>query len=128
MFGFPRVVQSDQGSNFISRLFSQVLKQLSIQHSTSSAYHPESQGALERFHQTLKTMLKIYYKEFERDWDDGIPLGLRAFAVLNVTSTKTEGSVAVSAVDQGSLSNSKILVNLDSHLSVLNPSERIDII
>ncbi len=52
-------------------------------------------------------MLKIYYKEFERDWDDGIPLGLRAFAVLNVTSTKTEGSVAVSAVDQGSLSNSK---------------------
>ncbi len=112
----------------MSRLFSQVLKQLSIQHSTLSAYHPESQGALERFHQTLKTMLKIYYKEFERDWDDGIPLGLRAFAVLNVTSTKTEGSVAVSAVDQGSLSNSKILVNLDSHLSVLNPSERIDII
>ncbi len=82
VFGLPRVVQSDQGSNYMSRLFSQVLKQLSIQHSTSSAYHPESQGALERFHQTLKTMLKTYCKEFERDWDDGVPLLL--FAVREV--------------------------------------------
>ncbi len=74
VFGLPRVVQSDQESNFMSRLFSQVLRQLSIRHSTSSAYHPESQGALERLQQTLKTMLKIYCKKFERDWDNGIPL------------------------------------------------------
>ena len=32
VFGLPRVVQTDQGSNFMSRVFSQVLKQLSIQH------------------------------------------------------------------------------------------------
>uniref|UniRef100_A0A9J8CV35 Gypsy retrotransposon integrase-like protein 1 n=1 Tax=Cyprinus carpio carpio TaxID=630221 RepID=A0A9J8CV35_CYPCA len=82
VFGLPRVVQSDQGSNFMSRLFSQLLKQFSIQHNVSSAYHPESQGALERFHQTLKTMLKTYCKEFERDWDDGVPLLL--FAVREV--------------------------------------------
>ena len=82
VFGLPRVVQSDQGSNFMSRLFSQVLKQMSIQHNISSAYHPESQGALERFHQTLKTLLKTYCKEFESDWDDGIPLLL--FAVREV--------------------------------------------
>ncbi len=78
VFGLLRVVQSDQGSNFMSRLLFQALKQLSIQHSTSSAYHSEKRGALERFHQTLKTMLKIYCKEFERDWDDGVPLLLFA--------------------------------------------------
>lgn len=33
--------------------FSQVLKQLKVKHHVSSAYHPESQGALESFHQTL---------------------------------------------------------------------------
>lgn len=83
LFGLPRVVQTDQGSNFMSRVFTQVLKQLSIQHCTSSAYHPESQGALERFHQTLKTMLRAYCKEFESDWDEGTPLLL--FAVREVT-------------------------------------------
>ena len=49
LFGFPRVLQTNQGSNFMLKVFAQVLKQLKIQHCHSSAYHPESQGALERF-------------------------------------------------------------------------------
>lgn len=32
IFGIPKVIQSDQGSNFTSKLFSQVLKQLHIKH------------------------------------------------------------------------------------------------
>ncbi len=58
----------------MSRLFNQILSQLHIQHVVSSAYHPESQGALERFHQTLKTMLKTYCTESEKEWDDGLLL------------------------------------------------------
>jgi len=44
----------------------------------SSAFHPQSQGALERWHQTLKTMMKIYCFETEKDWDEGIHLLLFA--------------------------------------------------
>uniref|UniRef100_A0A3B3Q649 Gypsy retrotransposon integrase-like protein 1 n=1 Tax=Paramormyrops kingsleyae TaxID=1676925 RepID=A0A3B3Q649_9TELE len=77
-FGLPKYIQSDQGSNFMSRIFSKVIKQLSIQHQVSSAYHPESQGALERFHQTLKTMLRTYCSAQGKDWDEGIPLLLFA--------------------------------------------------
>ena len=60
LFGLPKSVQTDQGTNFTSGLFKQVMNQLDIPHVTSSGYHPESQGALERFHQTLKTMIKTY--------------------------------------------------------------------
>ena len=77
-FGLPKVVQTDQGSNFLSRLFAQVLKSLSISHKISSAYHPESQGALERWHQTLKAMLRKYCHETAKDWDDGVPMVLFA--------------------------------------------------
>lgn len=38
----------------------------------SSAYHPESQGAIERWHQTLKSMLKKFCYDTERDWDEGV--------------------------------------------------------
>ena len=31
-------------------LFAQVLKEWAVKHEMSSAYHPESEGALERFH------------------------------------------------------------------------------
>uniref|UniRef100_A0A3B3WI04 Gypsy retrotransposon integrase-like protein 1 n=1 Tax=Poecilia mexicana TaxID=48701 RepID=A0A3B3WI04_9TELE len=78
LFGLPKVIQTDQGSNFMSRIFNQVLKQLDITHCHSSAYHPESQGALERFHQTLKSMLRAYCLEFDGDWDEGVHLLLFA--------------------------------------------------
>ena len=47
----------------MSNIFKQVVTELGIKHYTSSAYHPESQGALERFHQTLKNMMCTYCTE-----------------------------------------------------------------
>ncbi|XP_073797050.1 uncharacterized protein isoform X2 [Danio rerio] len=73
-FGLPKIVQSDQGTNFMSKLFKQVMENLGITHRTSSAYHPESQGALERFHQTLKSMLRKYCMQTGNEWDEGIPM------------------------------------------------------
>lgn len=60
IFGLQKRIQTDQGSNFMSKVFAQVMSELSIKHHVSSAYHPESQGTLERFHQTLKSMLRKY--------------------------------------------------------------------
>lgn len=71
LFGLPKSVQSDQGSNFMSGIFQQVLCELGIKQYRSSAYHPESQGAIERFHQTLKTMIRSYCFE---SWDEGMNL------------------------------------------------------
>ncbi len=62
----------------MSQVFKQTLKSLSIAHRVSSAYHPESQDAIERFHQTLKAMLRKYCMETNKDWDEGIPLVLFA--------------------------------------------------
>lgn len=67
-----RVIQTDQGTNFQSKLFKQVLQTLNDQHSVTSTYHLESQGALERWHQTLKSMLRKYCIETEKNWDEGV--------------------------------------------------------
>ena len=50
------------------------MKELGIKHYHSSAYHPQSQGALERFHQTLKNMLRTFCFDTGRDWDEGVHL------------------------------------------------------
>lgn len=73
IFGVPRIVQSDQWSNFPSHLFYQVLKQLCIQHNQASVYHAQSQGVLERFHKTLKSMLCAYCVQMKGDWKQGLP-------------------------------------------------------
>ena len=42
--GLPKSFQFDQGSNFMSGIFQQVMHELGIKQYRSSAYHPESQG------------------------------------------------------------------------------------
>ena len=79
LFGLPKSIQSDQGTNFMAHAFQQVMNQLGIKQYKSSAYHPESQGALERFHQTLKTMISMYCIENSRDWDEGVHLLFKVF-------------------------------------------------
>ena len=76
--GLPKSVQSDQGSNFMSGVFQQVMHELGIKQYRSSAYHPKSQGALERFQLTLKNMIRSYCFDTEKDWDEGIHLLLFA--------------------------------------------------
>ena len=50
----PRLI-SDNGSQFISKDFEELLGLLEFSHTLTSANHPQSNGKLERFHRTLKT-------------------------------------------------------------------------
>ena len=61
----------------MSGTFQQILHELGIKQYNSTAYHPETQGAL-GFHQTLKNMMRPYCLETKKDWDDGIHLLLFA--------------------------------------------------
>ena len=71
-FGSPEIIQHDQGSNFTCKLFSEVMSKLGVSQYCSTAYHPESQGVIERFHQTLKSMIRKFCIETQSDWDEGI--------------------------------------------------------
>ena len=62
-------IKSDQGSNFMCGLMQQVLHELGVQQLKSSA---ESQGTIERFHQTLKNMIRAHCFEYQAEWDQGI--------------------------------------------------------
>jgi len=50
----PRII-SDNGSQFISKDFVELLTLLEFGHTLTSANHPQSNGKLERFNRTLKT-------------------------------------------------------------------------
>jgi hypothetical protein len=47
-YGTPSIVQIDQGANFVSEVFKNTWKLLKIKKSQSTAFHPESQGSIER--------------------------------------------------------------------------------
>jgi hypothetical protein len=51
---------------------------LNIKQFQSNAYHPESQGALERFHQTLNNIMNTFCLDSQKDRDDGVHMLLFA--------------------------------------------------
>ena len=49
-FGVPDLITSDRGPQFSSAVWSAVCGLLNIKHVMTTAYHPQSNGMLERFH------------------------------------------------------------------------------
>ena len=58
-FGVPEVVTSDRGAQFTSELWNKSLLRLGIMANTTTAYHPQSNGVVERFHRTSKNALRF---------------------------------------------------------------------
>ena len=57
-FGFAQEILSDQGTDFMSELMQVFLNEFGISQITTSVYHPQTNGACERFNGTLKFMLR----------------------------------------------------------------------
>ena len=77
-FGTPADLASDRGPQFTSDLWKDLNKLLGIKHSPTTAYHPQANGMVERFHRQLKASLKA--RANHPRWMDDLPfvlLGLR---------------------------------------------------
>ncbi|XP_065438320.1 uncharacterized protein LOC135981052 [Chrysemys picta bellii] len=85
--GFPKEVLTDQGSNFMSALLRCLWERCGVRHNWASAYHPQSNGLVERFNGTLKMMLKTFMNQHPQDWDKYLPHLLFAYREVPQEST-----------------------------------------
>ncbi|KAG3118558.1 hypothetical protein C6341_g27465 [Phytophthora cactorum] len=77
--GVPERLLSDRGSNFTSNLARSLYETLGIKKLFGSAYHPQTQGLVERFNGSLMGMLRMYVSETQTDWDEYLPRVLFAY-------------------------------------------------
>lgn len=87
-YGIPKSILTDQGANFLCDLLKGVAKLLGIKKLQTTAYHPETNGALEKNHCTFKEYLRNYINPERDDWDSWIPFGIYTYNTTPHTATK----------------------------------------
>ena len=85
--GLPDEILSDLGTQFTSDLMREILRLLSVSQLHSTPYHPQTNGIVERFNGTLKTMLRKLMADKPRDWDRYLGPALFAYREIPQEST-----------------------------------------
>jgi transposase InsO family protein len=68
-----KTIVSNQGSQFVPRVWEQLHVSLKIYLIHSSAYHPQMDGQIERVNQILEDMLRACVIEYPGCWDKNLP-------------------------------------------------------
>ena len=78
VYGVPETITTDRGSQFTSRIWAQLLHTWGIKHNATTAYHPQSNGLVERLHRRLKESLIALCNEEREKWYWKLPMTLLA--------------------------------------------------
>jgi predicted aspartyl protease len=91
-FGVPMELHSDQGRNFESQVFSEMCQILGISKTRTTAYHPESDGLVERYNRTIVNAVSLMIQplQMQRDWDTYLPyVGFAYRSSVQATTEET---------------------------------------
>ena len=77
--GTGSVLVTDQGRSFTSVFFKETCKILGIKQVNTSAYHPQANGTIERYHKTMNQGLSHYVNASGTNWDIVVPFYLMAY-------------------------------------------------
>ncbi|GET60683.1 DDE-type integrase/transposase/recombinase [Rhizophagus irregularis DAOM 181602=DAOM 197198] len=88
--GCPKEILTDRGTHFVNEMLNSLCQELGVKHQLSTAYHPQTNGLVERFNQTLCEALAKYANENKDDWDVYLSSVLFAYRTKRHNTTRHE--------------------------------------
>ena len=88
--GLLQQLLSDRGPCFLYKLLLGICEYIVVKKENTSAYHPQSEGLVERFNRTLNNMLAKSMAPETMEWDEQLPYVLFVYrAALQVSTSKS---------------------------------------
>lgn len=84
---WPEVIISDQGREFVNGITERLFEVTGTEHRISSPYHPQTNGLVERFNQTLVGGLRKVVDANKDDWDTKLNSVLYAYRISKQASS-----------------------------------------
>lgn len=85
----PTLLLTDNVPQFVIKIFASIYTYLGVSYLTTTAYHPHTNGQVERFNETIATCLRLYVGEHQREWDMFAQPPTYAYNTQNLRSTNT---------------------------------------
>ena len=86
-YDISKIILSDRGSNFTSKLMQSICKLLGVKRILFSPRHPQANGRVERLHSTIGNILSHFVDPSQKNWDEVLPLAL--FAIRSSVNRST---------------------------------------
>jgi hypothetical protein len=79
LHAIPKTIISDCGAQFVAHFWEQFQQTLGTKLIRSSAYHPQTDGQIERINQILEDMLRACVIQYDKHWDKCLALAEFSF-------------------------------------------------
>jgi hypothetical protein len=134
-YGMPQRIVSDRGSQWSSEFFQAVCDRAGVRLHMSTAYHPQTNGLVERTNEVIAAALRHFVSADQRDWDEYLPFieyalndmyrqstQSTAFRMNRITLPKNPFTAISRMANGGSALSSELTTWLGQ--STLSPGER----
>ena len=101
--GVPLELHSDQGRNFESTVIRELCQLLGIHKTRTTAFHPRSDGMVERYNLTIGRQLAMFIGQHQSTWDQQLPMLLLSYrsAVHETTTWKRPAYLPACSFTEG---------------------------
>ena len=93
LWGCPQYIHTDQGLEFESGLIHELCRRFGIHKTKTTAYHPQSDGMVERFNKTMMQIVSTLCENYV-DWDLHLPFAQMAYnSTVHATTGETPNKI-----------------------------------
>ena len=132
IFGPMRKILSDRGTEYINQVTKELFKLMNIEQVSSTAYHHETLGSIERTHRVFNEYLRSYINEYQTNWDECVKYFTYCYNTTPHTSfnfkyTPFELVFAKNALSHDFLLNNKVDPNYNVDNYALEVKQQLQI-